>query len=380
MDYKDINALILVFHGFADYNGISKKLFYQRDALKALGCKAKLCYLKIDEKSEHLRMADESVIESFGFGIMAKFKKRISYSGLSKYISENKINFLYVRNDHNANPFLLKFLKETKKCGVKIVMEIPTYPYDNEYVQSGFVSKVNLFSDRLFRQFFKHCVDRIVTFTDFKEIFGIPSINISNGIDFNAIPTRKVPSSNNEIRLLGVAEIHFWHGFDRVIEGLKDYYSKSNEQKVYFDVVGKSFTDDVEKLKSLAEKYGISEYVIFHGTKSGKELDEMFDKTDFGIASLGRHRSHIFKIKTLKNREYAARGIPFIYSEIDDDFENMPYIIKAPADESPIDIKSIIDFLKTNNITPNEIRDSIINELSWSNQMKKVVDVTFNNS
>ena len=126
MDYKDINALILVFHGFADYNGISKKLFYQRDALKALGCKAKLCYLKIDEKSEHLRMADESVIESFGFGVMAKFKKRISYSGLSKYISENKINFLYVRNDHNANPFLLKFLKETKKCGVKIVMEIPT--------------------------------------------------------------------------------------------------------------------------------------------------------------------------------------------------------------------------------------------------------------
>ncbi len=37
----------------------------------------------------------------------------------------------------------------------------------------------------------------------------------------------------------------------------------------------------------------------------------------------------IFKIKTLKNREYAARGIPFIYSEIDDDFENMPYIIKV---------------------------------------------------
>ncbi len=34
-----------------------------------------------------------------------------------------------------------------------------------------------------------------------------------------------------------------------------------------------------------------------------------------GIASLGRHRNGITRIKTLKNREYAARGIPFVYSE-----------------------------------------------------------------
>lgn len=65
----------------------------------------------------------------------------------------------------------------------------------------------------------------------------------------------------------------------------------------------------------------------------------MFNQCDFGIGSLGRHRSGIDKIKTLKNREYAARGIPFIYSETDEDFEQMPYVLKAPADESPIDIK-----------------------------------------
>lgn len=69
----------------------------------------------------------------------------------------------------------------------------------------------------------------------------------------------------------------------------------------------------------LITHYHIEKQVIFHGQKMGKELDELFDLADFAIGSLARHRSHIDKIKTLKNREYAARGIPFIYSETDED-------------------------------------------------------------
>ena len=67
-------------------------------------------------------------------------------------------------------------------------------------------------------------------------------------------------------------------------------------------------------------------------------LHNLFDRCDMGIGSLGRHRSGIQHIKTLKNREYAARGIPFIYSETDTDFENRPYILKVPANEAPVNI------------------------------------------
>jgi hypothetical protein len=56
----------------------------------------------------------------------------------------------------------------------------------------------------------------------------------------------------------------------------------------------------------------------------------------------------------------------------------MPYIIKAPADESPIDIKSLVDFYRTLNLSPVEIRSSIEGTLSWRVQMQKVVDETFN--
>lgn len=63
-----------------------------------------------------------------------------------------------------------------------------------------------------------------------------------------------------------------------------------------------------------------------------------------GIASLGRHRNGITGIKTLKNREYAARGIPFVYSERDSDFDGMGYVMKAPADDTPLDIAALVRF------------------------------------
>lgn len=129
----------------------------------------------------------------------------------------------------------------------------------------------------------------------------------------------------------------------------------------------------------LAEKYGITDKIVYHGQKFGAELDELFNNADFAVASLGRHRSGITHIKTLKNREYAARGLCFIYSETDDDFDSKPYVVKAPADESPVDINKVIDFIDHTPITPEEIRDSIDN-LTWEKQMETVIKQTFTTS
>ena len=75
----------------------------------------------------------------------------------------------------------------------------------------------------------------------------------------------------------------------------------------------------------------------------------------------------------MKNREYATRGIPFIYSEQDSDFENQPYILKAAPDESPINIMQIIDFIDNHQFKPEEIRKSI-EHLSCKKQMKCVIE------
>ena len=104
----------------------------------------------------------------------------------------------------------------------------------------------------------------------------------------------------------------------------------------------------------------------------------MFNQCQFAIGSLGRHRSGITVIKTLKNREYATRGIPFIYSEQDSDFDQQPYILKAPADESPIAIQQIIDFMDHFTMKPEDIRMTV-EHLTWKIQMRQVVDAVFGN-
>jgi hypothetical protein len=125
--------------------------------------------------------------------------------------------------------------------------------------------------------------------------------------------------------------------------------------------------------RPIIERYGLEERVIFHGQLFGSQLDDVFNQCQFAIGSLGRHRSGITVIKTLKNREYATRGIPFIYSEQDSDFDHQPYVLKAPADESPLDIRRIIDFLGGFTMQPQQIRKSV-EHLSWKIQMRRVVE------
>lgn len=377
-----MKALFLHFHDFYPHSGISKKILYQVSALRECGLDVFLCHMTIDENGYQRRVCNETVIEDFGNSFFAKFLKWVRFKTLTKYILENKIEFVYIRSFYNTNPPLLKMLRNLQREGVKIVMELPTYPYDIE-VKSPSLSLSNrmiFLVNRLYRGRLKSCLTKIVTFSDYKEIHGVKTINISNGIDFERIKLKSAKSqSPNRINLLGVAEIHYWHGFDRLIKGLADYYkSVQIETEVFFDIVGGGVQNELDMLKNLTRELNLENYVTFYNESSGEELDAFFEKADFGVASLGRHRSGISKIKTLKTREYAARGIPFIYSETDDDFDNMPYIIKAPADESPIDINKIVEFYKSLKISPAEIRLTIEDTLSWRIQMQKVIDETFN--
>ena len=367
-------AIFIVFHGFDPNNGISKKITYQINALNACGIHTHLCYM--EEKGNKTRMVDGQIIADYGSGLKSKILKRTEFSSIVKYAIKEHITFVYIRSNHNANPFTINMVKKMKKAGMKVVMEIPTYPYDAEYLSQGMGKQ--LFQDRLFRHILAKQLDAIITFSDVNEIFGKKTIRISNGIDFDSIKIKKSNTTDSSvINLIGVAEIHPWHGFDRVIKGLAAYYSKPHDTIVKFHIVGYFFFANDEKMfKQIIADNHLEEYIILHGKKHGDELDKIFDECDFGIGSLGRHRVGIDKIKTLKNREYAARGIPFIYSETDSDFDLKPYVLKAPANETPIDIKSIITFYRKNNLTPEDIRESI-KDLSWKHQMEHVINELF---
>lgn len=368
--------LFLSFSGYSDHSGISKKKLAQIRGLKECGYNVVNCYYTVDQEStERIWKVDDQVLANLGIGIRGKVKKRIHYQPIIDFIQTQQIKLLYMRSDHNANPFLIHFVRQLKKMGVKTVMEIPTYPYDQEYIT--FESKCHLFIDRMYRKQLAKELHAIVTFSNEVLIFGQRTIRISNGIDFTSLKLKIDPHNEDELHLIGVAEIHYWHGFDRVVAGLGKYYKENiSDCKVFFHIVGEfSGERERDEIFPLIEEYRLENYVILHGSLFGSELDQLFDKSDIGIGSLGRHRSNITFIKTLKNREYAARGIPFVYSEIDDDFEEKSYIVKVPADESPIDINRLIEFKQQVGETPNQIRDSV-KHLSWRNQMEKVLNAT----
>ncbi|MBQ0060380.1 MAG: glycosyltransferase family 1 protein [Bacteroidales bacterium] len=368
-----MNILFLTYHGFSDISGISKKMLAQIDGLRQCGHKIYVCSYSIREDGHRCRFIDNEVLQDFGCGKLAPIRKRICYNAICKFCIENNISLVYVRSFHNANPFTIRLFKKLRKSGISSVMEIPTYPYDQEYIGANIRTKLGLFIDRIFRKKLAIQMKGIVTFSDAETIFGQRTIRISNGIDFNSIPLRKpIKHEENELHLLGVAEVHYWHGFDRVIKGLAKYYNPIQKIKVYFHIVGGIESATLKEWNNYIYEHNIQKYVVFHGQEFGDKLTDSFNNADFGIGSLARHRSGIDKIKTLKNREYAARGIPFIYSETDDDFENMPYILKAPADESEIEIETIINFYSKCNLSPSAIRDSI-GHLSWTYQMAKVI-------
>ena len=54
--------------------------------------------------------------------------------------------------------------------------------------------------------------------------------------------------------------------------------------------------------------------------------------------------------------------------------------MKVPANETPIDIRNVIEFYLTQKMSSQSIRDSILN-LSWKNQITRIVDeITHSNS
>lgn len=375
-----MKILFLVYHGFSEISGITKKIRNQVKGLRENGHEVHVCYYTFSPEGRRCRYVDDTVIADYGTGRLAAIRQRLSYGCIYDYCRAQDIQLVYARSFMNANPWLIRLFSRLRRAGIRAVTEIPTYPYDGEFVGFPLLARLGLYTDKMFRRRLSAQMDAMVTFSDANEIFGQRTINISNGVDMDSIPLHRPTPTPGEIHILGVAEVHYWHGFDRMIAGLGEYYNKvERPREIFFHIVGgvaqSEMHDSVHApgFAELIERYGLGDRVIFHGQLHGDALDAVFDRCSFAVGSLGRHRSGITDIKTLKNREYATRGLPFIYSERDSDFDDKPYVMKAPADESPIDVKTVLDFIDNHTFTPQEIRDTV-GSMSWKNQMKIVVD------
>jgi glycosyltransferase involved in cell wall biosynthesis len=296
----------------------------------------------------------------------------------SKYFrDERNIDFIYIRRFIVSQTilFLLKNIRNNNPA-CKILYEIPTYPYDKEHVTIR--AKFSLFIDKIYRNKLKQYVDRIVTMSEDDSIFGIPTIKIINGINCSNIPIQVPQKKEKDIHLIAVANFTKWHGYDRLIEGLNNYYKEKPSCKIYVHFVGDG--GELNIYKQMVLQYNLSDYVVFYGLLSGEKLSEVYNKADVALASFGCHRIGVFLGSFLKTREYLARGIPMVSStKIDVLPKEFRYCLYVPEDESPIDISRIIafyqDLLKQQSVSEiiHEIRAFAEEHCDMSKTMKPVI-------
>lgn len=170
------------------------------------------------------------------------------------------------------------------------------------------------------------------------------SILSANGIRVDDIPVIDTPvrQRGEGITLIGVAALAEWHGYDRVIKGIAAYPGTGRDA-LHFLVVGDGAIRS--QLESLAETLGISDRVEFVGVKHGADLDQCFERADIGLGTLAFFRLNMDFASSLKSREYAARGLPFVLASTDPDFDPLPdFVFRAPNVNTPLDTRALIDW------------------------------------
>ncbi|MFQ9311503.1 MAG: glycosyltransferase [Paraclostridium sordellii] len=345
--------------------GVSKKIKGQIRAFQELG-------YEID----YLRMQDKFII--FNEDRLDKIKYRyFAYKEFYKVIKEQKrlkYDFVYLRYAR-GDIYFYKTIKMFNELSIKVITEIPTYPYENRLIGDGVKDTISGWVDMYLATKLKKYVYRISVTNTHEYIYGIKTVNINNGIDLKELPIIKKQKKQNEcINMIGIANLAKWHGYDRVIYGLSEYYKNKNQAKdVNFYIIGDG--SEKENLINITKQLNIKDKVHFLGGKSGKELDDIFNIMDIGISSLALFRAgggH----DPIKSKEFLGRGIPVVLGYEDKLIDmNLPYVLKVDENESYVDIDNIInEYEKCFNISESEIRMYADKFLSWKTQMKKVVD------
>lgn len=291
------------------------------------------------------------------------------------------VNVIYFRKpNYFSKSFLhsLRIIKDNYQ-NIKIVVEIPTYPYDEEYKT---ISRYPLLiKDKLHRNKLFQYIDKIAFSGGKKSIFRVPVLNYNNGISLHVIKKRSPSGLNdNAIDMLCAASFAKWHGVDRLIAGLGSYMNNDPKRLVYLHLLGEG--PALVDLKQQVNELGLSNYVKFYGRLNRERMDEVYDKCTLAIASLGLHRIGLSVASTLKTREYLAKGIPFVYSGEIDVFLNSPvdFCLKVPADETPVDIGRLVEFhdcLYSENdevALINQIRRYAADNVSMDVTMRPVID------
>lgn len=290
--------------------------------------------------------------------------------------------FIYIRRTV-ADRAYVRFLQQVKEKfpDCKIIIEIFTYPYDKDDFGKWNAWPFYL-KEIIYRRKLKQYVDRFVTYTKDEEIFEVPTICTINGINVESMTIVKGCYQKNKLTLIGVAYMQRHHGYERIIEGLREYYQKKNQSyTVELLLIGDG--PEKRKYQELVEKYSLQDVVKFYPTMSGTQLDEMYDRSDIALASFGMYKLGYYgKLGALKTRECLAKGMPLMtgckIDVLDDDYKYAKNFVNSPQ---IINISEVIKFYeditkdhRDKQETSRIIREYAVQYVSMESAMKPIIN------
>jgi glycosyltransferase involved in cell wall biosynthesis len=267
------------------------------------------------------------------------------------------------------------FIKRIKQRypSSSIILDMPTYPYDDEW--SGVKGLLGLFIDKIYRNKLSDYVDRITHSGLAESIFNIKTISMGNGISTHLIPDQ-LPSrkTSTTFNMIAVGKWQFWHGLDRLIKGMDVYLQAKPEREIHLHIVGDGPESAV--LERVTATLNLDEQVTFHGSIVGQELLDLIDHSDIAIGTLGLYRKGVVLDSSLKHRLYCARGIPFVLSSSDRDFEKgLNFVHYEEPDQSILSITTLIQWYDRLDraLIDEEMMTHAKKYLTWNIKMKQLV-------
>jgi len=365
-------ALIIyrVDKGVDSNSGVIQKLAGQVEALISLGLEVDYIVhdgLKIFKNQELIAESPELLGR---VGVKWKFWNYLDTVLMGQY------DLIFIRYTLMI-PTQFVFIQLARKLhpSSKIIFDMPTYPYEQEW--QGWKGRLGLYWDRKYRSRLSKYVDGVTHSGKEQSIFEIKTIPTGNGIASSLIADQNNSSKDDSrLNLITVGKLQFWHGLDRLIRGLKEYLDVAHGRKIHIHVVGEG--PEKSTLEALCSELHLTENITFHGPVVGSQLLSLIDQADIAIGTLGLHRKNVAVDSSLKHRLYCARGIPFVLSSQDVDFEkDLPYVYYADPDESNIEFEVLIKWFDRLDkaITWQKMTSYAESHLSWKVKMKQIVAI-----
>lgn len=311
------------------------------------------------------------------------------YDDVYRHIIKNGIKNIYIRFtplDRNS----IKFYQKLHDCGIKVIIEFYSHNLEleaektirrrihNKQFFNALKDSVSLLLNKLYFSKLHTCVDLIVTTTKVDKMYGINTINVTNGIDSKTIPIKTKEKNWYDINIISVAMNSPWHGYDRIIKGISNYYKNGGKSNILYNIVGDG--EEKQNLEKLVEELSLSEHVCFTGIMIGDELEPYYNQADVALEMLAGFRRTDGQISSIKMAEYFAKGIPVVYAadhrQYNDSIEN--YCLRFENNDNAIDIGEIKYFLedlhsKDDNIEEH-MHDLAEKYFDWNSTMKNLHD------